>query len=421
MNKKSLGYDYDFLFKFLFIGDYGVGKTKILIRFSDNEFGDFPLSTIGVQFKIKTIEIEGKIIKLQLWDTSGQERFRALTPSYYRGVHGIFLVYDITNQDSFNNIKTRWIEDINKYANENIQIILIGNKNDLEEKRIISKEEGKELADKLQIPFYEVSAKNNINIDDAFYHLTTNILENIDEDENIIKYSIQNDFKQLFERKELCDFEIECKDAQNSLNKIKIPIHKLIIQNRLKINENQIKNELYSILSQNSEKEVNILLEWIYFGKVLYSNLSILKEWKNKLSNICEIEFKRGTKSFLKDLEILMNSEETKDFQIISNKKKIKVHKIILLARSELYRGMFINVTEDKTNQVHEYSNKQLKTIQSLIHFFYTDKLPKIEKSIIYEELKECVDYFQLNSTRLIQIIQKIENEKEKEKKCLIF
>ncbi|KAJ5077384.1 hypothetical protein M0811_05906 [Anaeramoeba ignava] len=213
---------------------------------------------------------------------------------------------------------------------------------------------------------------------------------------------------------------------KNPLNKIKIPIHKLIIQNRLKINENQIKNELYSILSQNSQKEVNILLKWIYFGKVLYQDLSIFKEWKNKLSNICKIEFKRGIKSLLKDLEILMNSKETKDFQIISNNQEIKVHKIILITRSELYRGMF-NISEDKSNSVHEYSNKQTETIQSLIHFFYTDNIPKIENEKIYEELKECVDYFQLNSERLIKIIQKIEIkkeiEKEKEKKnnCLIF
>ncbi|KAJ5077381.1 ras family-domain-containing protein [Anaeramoeba ignava] len=275
---------------------------------------------------------------------------------YFRGAHGILLVYDITNEESFQNIK-KWIQEIKEYSDENIQIILIGNK---------------------------------------------------------------YDFQKLFERKEFCDFEIECKDDQNPLKKIKIPIHKLIIQNRLKINENQITNELYSILSQNSQKEVDILLKWIYFGKVLFKDLSILKEWKNKLSNICKIEFETGIKSFLKDLEILMNSEETKDFQIISNNQEIKVHKIILITRSELYRGVFI-ISENKSNSVHEYSNKQTETIQSLIHFFYTDNIPKIENETIYEELKECVDYFQLNSERLIQIIPKIEKEKEKEKNKKIF
>ncbi|KAJ5077382.1 ras-related protein rab-13 [Anaeramoeba ignava] len=349
-------------------------------------------------------------IKILFWDTAGQV--------YLRGSEGVFLVYDVTDEKSFESIEQKWMKDIKQYGNKNVPIVLVGNKCDLEYQRKISKEKGKELADKLNIPFYEISTKDNINVDDPFIHLTRNILENTDGNENFIKYSIQDDFKQLFERKEFCDFEIECKDDKNPVEKIKIPIHKLIIQNRLKINENQVKNELYSILSQNSQKEVNVLLEWIYSGKVPYSNSSIFKEWKNKLSNICKIEFETEIKPFLKDLEILMNSEETKDFQIISNNQEIKVHKIILLARSELYRGMF-NVSQDTSNSVHEYSNKQTETIQSLIHFFYTDDIPKIENKTIYEELKECVDYFQLNSERLIQIIQKIEKEIEKEKKLI--
>ncbi|KAJ5077383.1 ras family-domain-containing protein [Anaeramoeba ignava] len=407
--------EYDLLFKILLVGFFEVGKTQILSKFCDNQFTEEYMRTLGAALKMKTIEIDSTRIQLQLWDITIPERFRLISPMYYRGAQGIFLVYDITNKESFENINNYWLKEIKEYTNENVEMILIGNKCDLEEKREISKEKGKELADELNIPFYEVSAKNNINIDNIFIELTRNIFENLDEDENMIKYTIQNDFQKLFERKEFCDFEIECKDDQNPLNKIKIPIHKLIIQNRLKINENQIENELYSILSQNSQKEVDILLKWIYFGKVSYQDLSILKEWKNKLSNICKIEFKIGIKSFLKDLEILMNSEETKDFQIISNNQEIKVHKLILITRSELFRGMF-NISEDKSNSVHEYSNKQTETIQSLIHFFYTDNIPKIKKKIIYEELKECVDYFQLNSERLIKIIQKLKLKKKEKK-----
>ncbi|KAJ5077379.1 ras family-domain-containing protein [Anaeramoeba ignava] len=403
MENKS---NYDLLFKYVLIGDSKVGKSNILTRYIDEKFYDAHVATIGIEFAIKTIEIENQKVKLQIWDTAGQ--------AYYRGSYGILLVYDITNETSFQNIEEKWIKTIKQNTNENVQIILIGNKCDLEEKRQISKEYAQEFADKLEIPFYEVSAKDNINIDNIFNSLTSNILENLDENKELIpqpkpKYSIQDDFKQLFERKEFCDFEIECKDDETE-SQIKIPIHKLIIQNRLKINENQVTNELYSILSQNSQKEVNILLKWIYFGKVSYSDLSIFQEWKNKLSNICEIEFETGIESFLKDLEILMNSEETKDFQIISNNQIIKVHKLILLARSELFRGMF-NVSQDTSNSVHEYSNKQTETIESLIHFFYTDNIPKIENETIYEELKECVDYFQLNSERLIKIIEKEKEE----------
>ncbi|KAJ5077380.1 ras family-domain-containing protein [Anaeramoeba ignava] len=419
MENKEKEKEYDLLFKFIIIGDTSVGKTSILTRYCHTFGTSSPNTTIGAFFKVKKIQINGKIITLQIWDTAGQERFRSLTPVYYRGTYGIVLVYDITNEKSFQNIEN-WIKEAKKYADENVQMILIGNKSDLEEKRKVSKEKGKQFADNLDIPFYEVSAKDNTNIDEAFLELTRNILENIDENnqlqpKNKIKYSIQDDFKQLFERKEFCDFEIECKDDETE-SQIKIPIHKLIIQNRLKINENQIENELYSILSQNSQKEVDILLKWIYFGKVSYQDLSILKEWKNKLSNICKIEFGTQIESFLKDLEILMNSEETKDFQIISNNQEIKVHKIILITRSELYRGMF-NISEDKSNSVHEYSNKQTETIQSLIHFFYTDNIPKIENETIYEELKECVDYFQLNSQRLIQIIEKLKKKMNKKLK----
>ncbi|KAJ5077386.1 ras-related protein rab-13 [Anaeramoeba ignava] len=383
----------DYLYNVLILGDCEIGKSSILRRICKNEFSDEYLSTIGVDFNTKRITIDSKRIKLHIWDLSGQERFKKITNSYYRGAHGLVLVYDITNEESFENIEENWMTSIKENANENVKTILIGNKCDLEEKREISKEEGKEFADKYQIPFYEVSAKNNINIDNIFFEITRNIRENngsniIAKIKTRINYTIQEDFQKLFERKEFYDFEIECKDDQNPLNKIKIPIHKLIIQNRLKINENQIKNELYSILSQNSQKEVDILLKWIYFGKVLYQDLSIFKEWKNKLSNI--------------------------------------FHKIILITRSELYRGMF-NISEDKSNSVHEYSNKQTETIQSLIHFFYTDNIPKIENEKIYEELKECVDYFQLNSERLIQIIPKIEikikNEiiEQKKNNCLIF
>ncbi|WBY58514.1 ras-related protein Rab-1B [Plasmodium yoelii yoelii] len=106
---------YDSLFKILLIGDSGVGKSCLLLRFADDTYTDSYISTIGVDFKIKTIEIDDKIIKLQIWDTAGQERFRTITSSYYRGAQGIIIVYDVTDRDSFNNVKN-WIIEIEKYA-----------------------------------------------------------------------------------------------------------------------------------------------------------------------------------------------------------------------------------------------------------------------------------------------------------------
>ena len=112
--------EYDYLFKLLLIGDSGVGKSCLLLRFADDTYSESYISTIGVDFKIRTIEHDGKTIKLQIWDTAGQERFRTITSSYYRGAHGIIVVYDVTDQDSFDNVK-QWLQEIERYASENVK------------------------------------------------------------------------------------------------------------------------------------------------------------------------------------------------------------------------------------------------------------------------------------------------------------
>ncbi|KAK3705463.1 GTP-binding protein [Vermiconidia calcicola] len=170
--------NYDFLIKLLLIGDSGVGKSCCLLRFSEDSFTPSFITTIGIDFKIRTIELDGKRVKLQIWDTAGQERFRTITTAYYRGAMGILLVYDVTDEKSFNNIRT-WFSNVEQHATEGVNKILIGNKCDWEEKRAVSTEQGQALADELGIPFMEVSAKSNINVEKAFFSLAGDIKKRI--------------------------------------------------------------------------------------------------------------------------------------------------------------------------------------------------------------------------------------------------
>jgi len=145
-----------------------------LLRFCDDAWTPSFITTIGIDFKIRTIELDGKRIKLQIWDTAGQERFRTITTAYYRGAMGILLVYDITNRQSFENIRT-WNNNIEQHASDGVNKILIGNKRDWTDKRMVTEEEGKELADELGVKFQETTAKENKGVEEAFFTLARDI------------------------------------------------------------------------------------------------------------------------------------------------------------------------------------------------------------------------------------------------------
>jgi len=172
--------NYDFLIKLLIIGDSGVGKSCCLLRFSEDSFTPSFITTIGIDFKIRTIDIDGKRIKLQIWDTAGQERFRTITTAYYRGAMGILLVYDVTDKSSFESIR-KWFSNVEQHATEGVNKILIGNKCDWIERRVVSIEEGEQLAKDLGIPFLEVSAKTDINVEKAFFDLATEVKKRIEQ------------------------------------------------------------------------------------------------------------------------------------------------------------------------------------------------------------------------------------------------
>ncbi|KAJ2472509.1 ras GTPase [Coemansia sp. RSA 2322] len=166
--------EYDYLFKLLLIGDSGVGKSCLLLRFADDTYTESYISTIGVDFKIRTIELEGKTVKLQIWDTAGQERFRTITSSYYRGAHGIIVVYDVTDTETFSDVK-QWLQEIDRYASEGVNKLLVGNKSDLEDARQVDYTAAKEFADALGLSFLETSAKSSTNVEQAFLTMAKQI------------------------------------------------------------------------------------------------------------------------------------------------------------------------------------------------------------------------------------------------------
>lgn len=173
---KDYNSDYDYIYKILIIGNSGVGKSSILLRFTDNIFKDSFISTIGVDFKVKTIQLDNRIIKLQLWDTAGQERFKTITHSYYRGAHGVILVFDLTDKDSFNNLEM-WLNEIKSYNGNEIPILLVGNKEDLREDRKITEEEINEFVKEKSLVYLETSSKDDVNIYKIFESISRKIKE----------------------------------------------------------------------------------------------------------------------------------------------------------------------------------------------------------------------------------------------------
>ena len=172
----------NYIIKILTLGETQVGKTSIVLRYSEDKFNYNKIATIGIDFKIKVIRKGNEKIKVSIYDTAGQERFQNIVKHYYKGANVVLLVYDITKRDSFKKLEF-WIEDLKENADniDNLFIYLIGNKNDMENKRAVSYEEGNNFAKEHKMLFFETSAKNKNNIDDIFKQSVKHINENIEK------------------------------------------------------------------------------------------------------------------------------------------------------------------------------------------------------------------------------------------------
>jgi len=188
--------NFDILYKIVIIGDSGVGKSNILSRYVRDEFSIDTKATVGVEFGSKILTLNNQQIKIQIWDTAGQEKYKSVSSIYYKGAKGALLVYDISRKETFNNIN-RWINEIKNNSDENINILLIGNKCDLEEARQISQEEAFQKAKEINAGFLEVSALQAVNIEKAFMYLIQQIhsknYNKLDERKNTLKEN-NNDY-----------------------------------------------------------------------------------------------------------------------------------------------------------------------------------------------------------------------------------
>ncbi|KAG5854262.1 ras-related protein Rab-37-like isoform X2 [Anguilla rostrata] len=197
---------FDIAFKVMLLGDSAVGKTCFLVQFKDGAFlaGSF-IATVGIDFRNKVVTVDNVKVKLQIWDTAGQERFRSVTHAYYRDAQALLLLYDITSKSSFDNIRA-WLTEIHEYAQKDVVIMLLGNKSDMANERVIKREEGEKLAREYGVPFMETSAKTGVNVELAFLAIAKELKHRAVQQPNEPKFQIHDYIESQKEKSSCCRY-----------------------------------------------------------------------------------------------------------------------------------------------------------------------------------------------------------------------
>ena len=389
---------YDYLYKLLILGGGAIGKTSILLRFTDGSFMPNQLITIGIDFKIKYVHIFGKLIKLQIWDTPGKERFR-ITKTYYKGAHGIIILYDVSDIYSFEDVRNYWFKELKK-ANvlEKVDIFLVGNKIDKTD-RVISKEEGEKLAEEFGIRYYECSAKDNYNIDFIFNSLVKRIALRYFNEKNYDNYDISYKISILGDEStgKTCILKnyLENKFIHNDYSPTKVTETKSkIIENndgnlvKLQLYDTPGNNQYHLILKDDYKDSNGIILIYDVTNKNSFNNL---KNWIKEIKKICS----KNTPIFIVGNKI--DDDKNRIIALEEGKKLVQEYGLIFCECSaktgENIHFIFWKLTE-KINEISKKIGNIKENKEKQINFDYSFKISILgDKNTGKSNLINCNNY----------------------------
>ncbi|KAJ3436410.1 ras di-ras and rheb family members of small gtpase superfamily [Anaeramoeba flamelloides] len=367
--------------KIMIVGDSKVGKTTFRKSVQNSLLCDIDEEKDKTYHRL--LELEDRDYFLGIVEMLRQEPLDSMFDQHIFRFNYFILMYSVTSRHSLKKVK-QLQRKIKTKGSNNVKYVLLANKVDFEEKtkeRKISRQEGEELSRQYDCPYFECSLKTKENLETTFVqilHYFTIMKEKMDHEDLV------EDFQNLFERQELCDHVFQLQ------NDTQVGVHRLILECKLKVSLEKIQEVLLTITPRQAKR----FLSWAYCGYTNPSNFANIQIICQKLD--LNYLYFSGVNKLVHDLQELRENEKTSDFTLKIGETSIQTHKLILAARSDLFRGLFLSC-EKSTNQVNDYSRKSYVIIENLINFFYTNQIPKTLKKNSSLELLELIDYYQLN------------------------